>query len=48
MTYLFRQGRILFQELDYAVRQLWVIHAQALHLVQREKHTRQEEFMLLF
>lgn len=48
MTNLFRQSRVLFQELDYTVCKLRVIHAQALDFVKGNKHARQEEFVFFF
>jgi hypothetical protein len=46
--YLFSQRGILFQELNYTVGQLWVVHAEALDLVQWEKYAGKEELVLFF
>jgi hypothetical protein len=47
-TYFFSQRGILFQELNYTVGQLWVVHAEALDLVQWEKYAGKEELVLFF
>jgi hypothetical protein len=47
-TYIFREGRVLLQELDNTVGQLRVIHAQAFNLVHGKKDSCQKEFVLFF
>lgn len=47
-TYFLGQSSILLQELDDAVCQLRMVHTQALDLVQRYQHPRQEELVFLF
>lgn len=44
--YLFRQGCVFFQELHNTVRQLRMVHAQALDFMQGNKNSRQKELML--
>lgn len=44
---LFCQRSILLQKLNNAVCELWVIHAQALHFVQGNEHSSEEELVLL-
>lgn len=46
--YLFGKSSILLQELNDTVRKLRMIHAQALHLVQRQQDTGEEELVFLF
>jgi hypothetical protein len=47
MSYIFGERRVLLKELNNAIRQLRVIHAQTLHLMQRNQDASQEQFMLL-
>lgn len=46
-TYLFSQCCILLQELDYAVCQLRVVHAETFYLVHGQQHSGEEELVLL-
>lgn len=46
-TYIFGQGGILLEKLDNAVSQLWVVHAQALGLVEGQQDPRQEDLVFL-
>jgi hypothetical protein len=39
---------VLFQKLNYAVRQLGVVDRQGLHFMQRKQHLEQKHFVLLF
>lgn len=43
-----RKRLVLFQELHNAIGQLGMIHAKRLDFVQRNEHTQQEKFVLLF
>lgn len=45
--YLFGQSRVLLQELDNAVSQLRMIHAEALHFVEWNQDPRQKQFVFL-
>ena len=44
--HLLRETRVLLEELHHAIRELGMIERQALHLVQRDEHTSEEDFML--
>lgn len=46
ITYLFCQSSVLFQKLDDAIRQLRVVHAEALHFVERDENSGQEQLVL--
>lgn len=46
-THVFSQRRVLFKELDNAISQLWMVHAEALDFVQRKQDTGQKQFVLL-
>lgn len=46
MSYIFGERRVLLKELNNAIRQLRVIHAQTPHLMQRNQDAGQEQFML--
>jgi len=45
-TYLFCQGSVLLQELYNAIRQLRVVHAETLDLVQGNEHSGKEKLVL--
>ena len=46
-TYLLGQGSVLLEELNDAVRQLRVVHAEALDFVQGDQDTGEEELVLI-
>lgn len=46
-NYLFSERRVLFKELNNAIGQLGVIHAQTLYFMEGNQNTRQEELVLL-
>lgn len=48
ITYLLGQSRVLFQKLHYTIRQLGMVHAEALHLVQWDQHTGKEKLVFFF
>lgn len=45
-NYLFCESSVLLQKLYNAVGQLWVVHAQTLHLVQWNEHPGEEQLVL--
>jgi hypothetical protein len=45
-THLFRKSGVLLKELNNAVSELWVVHRQTLHFVERDQHPSEEQLML--
>jgi hypothetical protein len=48
LSYLFCESGVLLQKLHNAIRQLRMVHAQTLDLVQGDEHSGEEQLVLLF